>query len=117
MGSIVNVQLPDFIDCMWLVGSLNLKDQGKHLLFHFRNNDEGLSMIIKDTATGSGRFMGLVSNVHQMTTDMRFIFCTWFGEFCFCCSLTALPGPAWVLLTGFANFTLKSGLGSSNLDF
>ena len=31
-------------------------------------------------------------------TEMRFILCTWFGEFCSCCSLTALPGPAWVLL-------------------
>ena len=29
---------------------------------------------------------------------MRFILCTCFGEFCSCCSLTALPGPAWVLL-------------------
>ena len=29
---------------------------------------------------------------------MRFILCTWFGEFCSCSSLTALPGPAWVLL-------------------
>ena len=28
---------------------------------------------------------------------MRFILCTWFSEFCSCCSLTALPGPAWVL--------------------
>ena len=29
---------------------------------------------------------------------MKFILCTWFGEFCSCYSLTALPGPAWVLL-------------------
>ena len=25
--------------------------------------------------------------------------CTWFGEISSCCSLTALPGPAWVLLS------------------
>ena len=24
--------------------------------------------------------------------------CTWFGEISFCSSLTALPGPTWVLL-------------------
>ena len=30
---------------------------------------------------------------------MRFILCTWFGDFCSCCCLTALPGPAWVLLS------------------
>ena len=33
------------------------------------------------------------------TTEMRFILCTWFGEFCSCCSLTALPGSC---LTRFA---------------
>ena len=32
------------------------------------------------------------------TTELRKSPCTWFGEVCFCCSLTALPGPAWVLL-------------------
>ena len=25
--------------------------------------------------------------------------CTWFREVCSCCSLTALPGPAWVLFS------------------
>ena len=34
----------------------------------------------------------------RICTEMRFILCTWFGEFCSCCSLTAPPGPAWVLL-------------------
>ena len=34
----------------------------------------------------------------RICTEMRFILCTWFGEFCSCCYLTALPGPAWVLL-------------------
>ena len=32
------------------------------------------------------------------TTEMSKILCTWFGEICSCCSLTVLPGPAWVLL-------------------
>ena len=36
--------------------------------------------------------------VFMRHTEMRFVLCTWFGEFCACCSLTALPGPAWVLL-------------------
>ena len=31
---------------------------------------------------------------HTNHTEMRFILCTWFGEFCSCCSLMALPGPA-----------------------
>ena len=31
-------------------------------------------------------------------TEMRFILCTWFGEISSCSCLTALPGPAWVLL-------------------
>lgn len=34
----------------------------------------------------------------KMYTELRKSPCTWFGELCLCCSLTALPGPAWVLL-------------------
>ena len=38
--------------------------------------------------------------IHHSTvyTELRKSPCTWFGEVCLCCSLTALPGPAWVLL-------------------
>merc|ERR1739836_181368 len=32
------------------------------------------------------------------STELRKSSCTWFGEVCLCCSLTPLPGPAWVLL-------------------
>ena len=39
---------------------------------------------------------------------MGFILCTWFGEFCSCCSLTALPGPAWVLLNGICKELISS---------
>ena len=31
-------------------------------------------------------------------TEMSEIICTWLREVCSCCSLTVLPGPAWVLL-------------------
>ena len=31
-------------------------------------------------------------------TEMSKILCTWLREVCSCCSLTVLPGPAWVLL-------------------
>ena len=41
-------------------------------------------------------------------TEMRFILCTWFGEFCSCCSLTALPGPAWVLLNWICEELISS---------
>ena len=41
-------------------------------------------------------------------TEMRFVLCTWFGEFCYCCSLTALPGPAWVLLNKICNELISS---------
>ena len=44
---------------------------------------------------------------------MRFILCTWFGEFCSCCSLMALPGPAWVLL----NWICKELISSLYIDF
>ena len=40
-----------------------------------------------------------VVTYYSFSTEMRFILCTWFCEFCFCCSLTALPGLAWVLLS------------------
>ena len=43
-----------------------------------------------------------------MCTEMRFILCTWFSEFCPCSSLTALPGPVWVLL----NWTCKELISS-----
>ena len=39
---------------------------------------------------------------------MRFILCTWFGEFCSCCSLIALPGPAWVLLNWICKELISS---------
>ena len=39
---------------------------------------------------------------------MRFILCTWFGEFCSCCSLTALPGLAWVLLNKICKELISS---------
>ena len=29
---------------------------------------------------------------------MKKFLCTWFGEVCYSCSLTVLPGPAWVVL-------------------
>ena len=38
----------------------------------------------------------------------RFILCTWFGEFWSCCSLTALPGPAWVLLNWICKELISS---------
>ena len=34
----------------------------------------------------------------DMDTELRKSPCTWFGEVCLFCSLTALPGPAWILL-------------------
>ena len=37
-------------------------------------------------------------NIPIECTELRKSSCTWFGEVCLCCSLTALPGPAWVLL-------------------
>ena len=39
---------------------------------------------------------------------MRFIPCTWFGEFCSCGSLTALHGPAWVLLNWICKELISS---------
>ena len=41
-------------------------------------------------------------------TEMRFILCSWFGEFCSCCSLTDLPGPAWVLLNWICKELISS---------
>ena len=38
--------------------------------------------------------------------------CTWFGEISSCSSLTALPGPAWVLLSKIC----KPFVGSLYLD-
>ena len=32
-------------------------------------------------------------------TEVKKMACTWFGEIPSCCSLTALLGPVWVLLT------------------
>ena len=48
------------------------------------------------------------SVVMRLCTEMRFIPCTWFGEFCSCCSLTALPGPAWVLLNKICKELISS---------
>ena len=44
----------------------------------------------------------------RSSTEMRFILCTWFVEFCSCCSLTALPGPAWVLLNWICKELISS---------
>ena len=44
----------------------------------------------------------------MLCTEMRFFLCTWFGEFCSCCSLTALPGPAWVLLNWICKELISS---------
>ena len=44
----------------------------------------------------------------QINTEMRFILWTWFREFCSCCSLTALPGPAWVLLNWICKELISS---------
>ena len=30
-------------------------------------------------------------------TEVEKMACTWFGEICYCCSYTSLPGPAWVV--------------------
>ena len=49
---------------------------------------------------------GLMGN--GLCTEMRLILCTWFGEFCSCCSLTALPGPAWVLLNRIGKELISS---------
>ena len=43
-----------------------------------------------------------------MCTEMRFILCTWFGEICSCCSLTAQTGPAWVLLNWICKELISS---------
>ena len=39
---------------------------------------------------------------------MRFILCTRFCEFCSCCSLAALPGPAWVVLNWICKELISS---------
>ena len=31
-------------------------------------------------------------------TELKKFLCTWFGEVCYSCSLTVLPGSAWVVL-------------------
>ena len=41
-------------------------------------------------------------------TEMRFVLCTWFGEFCSCCSLTALPGPTRVLINWISQEFISS---------
>ena len=46
--------------------------------------------------------------MHSHSTEMGFILCTWFGEFCSCCCLTALPGPAWVLLNWICQEIISS---------
>ena len=53
------------------------------------------------------------------STEMVFILCTWFGELCSCCSLTALPGPAWVLLNWICKELISSLHASliSDLNF
>ena len=49
-----------------------------------------------------------VTPYRRVFTEMRFILCTWFGEFCSYCSLTALPGPAWVLLNWICKKLISS---------
>ena len=48
------------------------------------------------TATKPQKFM--LNSAFNISTEMRFILCTWFGEIYSCSCLTVLPGPAWVLL-------------------
>ena len=45
-----------------------------------------------------GREVVLILATQQTFTEMSKILCTWLREVCSCCSLTVLPGPAWVLL-------------------
>ena len=54
--------------------------------------------------------------VYAWYTEMRFILCTWFGEFCSCCSLTALPGPAWVLLNKICEELISSLYNGQGLN-
>ena len=53
-------------------------------------------------------YVWLRSHPNWSNTEMRFILCTWFGEFCSCCSLTVLPGPAWVLLNWICKELISS---------
>ena len=39
-----------------------------------------------------------VNEKQKKSTEMSKILCTWLQEVCSCCSLTVLPGPAWLLL-------------------
>ena len=52
--------------------------------------------------------LDLIFQIGYHCTEMRFILCTWFGEFCSCCSLTALPGLAWVLLNWICKELISS---------
>ena len=60
----------------------------------------------KNREAGSGKIFRWLKWL--ICTEMRFILCTWFGEFCSCCSLTALPGPAWVLLNWICKDLISS---------
>ena len=57
---------------------------------------------------GNVFYMATEDNVLHVCTERRFILCKWFGEFCSCCSLTALLGPAWVLLNWICKELISS---------
>ena len=44
----------------------------------------------------------------QPNTEAEIMVCMWLGEIYYCCSLTSLPGPAWVLLS-YVLHTIMSG--------
>ena len=48
---------------------------------------------------------GFYSHMHTEISNKA---CAWFREVCSCCSLTALPGPAWVLFSGICKPFLRS---------
>ena len=45
-----------------------------------------------------GDSLNVTEQLWTRCTEMSKILCTWLREVCSCCSLTVLPGPAWVLL-------------------
>ena len=51
-----------------------------------------------DTQVIHAELRSAQNKIKRKCTEMRFILCTWFGEFSSFSSLTVLPGSAWVLL-------------------
>ena len=43
------------------------------------------------------KYLSLHPTYFRIATEKRKILSMWFGEICSSCSLTVLPGPAWVL--------------------